>query len=499
MQCVSAIVKGGGGKPSDLFEAAQQRGVRFSVFGSMEARSLWAKLETHHTRPDNPGHIPSEELLRESFPTTTLPEPVENFKDLCTRVIDEWAKRESQKYIDEFLGDLREDPQGAITALYGRLGVIQEQARSSSDVRYRDVAVRETREDMYRITEGGGMTGMPWPWTKLNLDTGGIHHGDFIMVWALPKTMKTWWGLIVVAHLFAQGKRVLIYSKEMLWDPMRTRVNCLLAGVDYNAWKTGQMSEEQKADLLDVVERMSDPAHTGELIFTNADRPDGSPGGPNDIRRKVDLYKPHIVLLDSSYMLEMPNAGGKALDWNQLALVSRQLKQVAKQTGVPVIAILQENERAAMKYTKSRGTASIAMNSGAVMDCDLGLRLVRHKKLNELSIHYAACRETNAEGFTINALPCHNFSFAGLHLHNVGDDSDEAEEKAKKATEAAKPKQMPDKLPEPAAPARTILPATSLRAQHRGQPAPPTREEQLIQEVADDLLQDEETIEGDPE
>jgi hypothetical protein len=488
LQCVSAIVKGAGGTPSDLFEAAQLRGIRFSVFGSIEARALWSSLEAHYTRPGNFGHIPSEVSIQEMFPTLALPQPLENFQDLCRKVIDGWSQRESKKYLDEYLADMGSDTPAAITALYEKLGELQEQSRSSSDVHYREVAMRETLADLTAITAGGGLTGMPWPWTKLNLDTGGIQRGDFIMVWALPKTMKTWWGLIVMANLFMEGKRILIYSKEMLWDSMRTRINCLLAEVDYGAWRRGELSARQQMHLLSVVERMADPSHTGELFFTNADRPDGSPGGPNDIRRKIDLYKPHAVLLDSSYMLEMPNAGGRALDWNQLALVSRQLKQVAKTTGIPLIALLQENERAAMKYTKSRGTASIAMNSGAVMDCDLGLRLVRHRKLNELSIHYAACRETDAEGFTIHALPAHNFKFAGLHLHGVGDDSDAEEEKTRKAAEKAKPKAMPPR-PEPTPPPPTTPPAVSLMDQHArgGNPAP--SDSDLISELDDDLAE----------
>lgn len=485
LQCVSAIVKGVEATPSDLFEAAQLRGIRFNVFGSIEARALWASLEAHYTRPGNFGHIPSEASIQEMFPTMALPTPLENFQDLCKKVIDGWTQRESQKYLDDFLGSMAQDTPAAITELYEKLGQLQEQARSSSDVNYRQVAMRETLADLDAIASGGGLTGMPWPWTKLNVDTGGIQHGDFVMVWALPKSMKTWWGLIVCANLFRLGKRVLVYSKEMLWDSMRTRINCLMAGVDYSAWRKGELSQHQQMHLLSVVEQMSDPAHPGDLFFTNADRPDGSPGGPNDIRRKIDLYKPHIVLLDSSYMLEMPNAGGRALDWNQLALVSRQLKQVAKTTGIPLIALLQENERAAMKYTKSRGTASIAMNSGAVMDCDLGLRLVRHKRLNEISIHYSACRETNAEGFTIRAIPCTDFGFSGLHLHNVGDDSEE-EEKAGKAAEDAPPREMPPPPPPPDPPPASP-PRVSFIGQHTRGSGASMADADLIREVDDDL------------
>lgn len=429
LQCMSAIIKGAEGRPAEMFEKARERGLRFEVFGSMDGRNLWAKVESHYSRQHNFGHVPSVQDIEESMPTIQLAEPVENFQDLCQKVLDGWSKREADRYISEFMSNVTEDVTGSITALYGKFGELQERSRSSNDVHYRSVAKQQTLADLDNVEQGNGMTGMPFPWDRMNVDTGGIQPGDFIMVWALPKSMKTWFGLIIAAHLFNVGKRILIYSKEMRWESIRTRIICLIAKVDYAAYRKGRISPEMRQAIEEVLDRTVSKDFGGELYFTDADRPDGSPGGPNDIRRKIDLYKPHFVMLDSSYMLEMPDAGAKALDWKTLSLVSRQLKQIAKTTKIPMLAILQENERAAMKYTKSRGTASIAMNSGAVMDCDLGLRLVRNKRLNELSIHYAACRETAANGFTIAAVPCVNFEYVGEHLHAVGEDSDEEEVK----------------------------------------------------------------------
>lgn len=429
LQCMSAIIKGAEGRPAEMFDKAKESGLRFEVFGTMDGRNLWAKVEAHYTRSKNFGHVPSIQEIQETMPSIELVDPVENFQDLCQKVLDGWARREADKYLQEFLGNVPEDVPGSISALYNKMGELQEKCRSSNDVHYRAVAKKQTLEDLENLTKGNGMTGMPYPWDRMNVDTGGIQPGDFIMVWALPKSMKTWFGLIIAAHLFNAGRRILIYSKEMRWESIRTRIICLIAKVNYESYRKGQISPEERAAVEEVADRTTSADFGGELFFTDADRPDGGPGGPNDIRRKIDLYKPHFVMLDSSYMLEMPDAKSNALDWKVLAVVSRQLKQIAKTTKIPMLAILQENERAAMKYTKSRGTASIAMNTGAVMDCDLGLRLVRNKRVNELSIHYAACRETAANGFTIAAIPCTNFEYVGEHLHGVGDDSEEEEVK----------------------------------------------------------------------
>ena len=88
---------------------------------------------------------------------------------------------------------------------------------------------------------------------------------------------------------------------------------------------------------------------------------------------------------------------------------------------MPLLSILQENERSAYKYAKSRGTASLAMNTGAVMDCDVGIRLVYHPRKQELSIHLAAARETTDPGFTIHAVASENFQYAHDTLYGLGD------------------------------------------------------------------------------
>jgi len=427
MQLLSAIVNNS--EPSALFDKAVRSGITFNVFSGIEAKNLWSTIEAHYNRPHNFGHIPSLQSLEESFPHLDLPTPVENFGDLCEKVQINHLKRRAEKAVQTYLEDVSDNALEAVTDLYSSLGQIQEQTSIDKDVSFDEVAFDEVLRDMKTIEECNGTTGMPWPWLPLNTATGGIQEGDFIMVWAMPKSMKTWFGLIIAAHLYKTGRRVVVYSKEMHWDSLRRRLACILGKVNYTRYKENSLSNAEMNAVLEVLEELTSDEHTGNLVFTTADRTDGSPGGPAEIRRKIDIYRPHFVLLDSAYMLELPGAGANAYDWKHLALVNRQLKQIAKTTGVALLAILQEHERAAYKYAKSRGTASLAMNTSAVMDCDVGLRLVYHKKKREISIHFAAARETEKDGFTIHAIAAENFEYAHDHLHNVGDDfKEEAEQ-----------------------------------------------------------------------
>ena len=424
LQVISSVVRAE--EPSKAWETLLKQGLQFRTFGNMEAKSLFSAIDAHYRRPNNFGHIPSEESLSEQFPGLDLPRPLENLPDLIEKVKHQHVKRESEKLINGFMEQTATDPIGAVTDLYDKLGQLQEEVQTSDDVVFSQVALEETIEELSRNRESEGLTGIPWPWARMNRATNGIQPGDYIMIWALPKSMKTWFGLVVAAHVLATGRRVLVYSKEMTWTAVRRRVSSILSKVNYTRLKNASLSRAETAHLLETQERLADPDFPGELIFTNCDRPDGSPGGPAEVRRKIEIYQPHFVLLDSSYMLELPgNGNSNALDWKVLSSINRQLKQIAKSTGIPVLSILQENERSAYKYSKSRGTASLAMNTGAVMDCDVGIRLVYHPKKQELSVHLAAARETTDPGFTIHALASENFGYAHDKLYSLGDVQDE--------------------------------------------------------------------------
>lgn len=426
LQLISSIVRSDDAPKQ--YELCLRNGIGFNTFSSIESKTLWSHIEAHYTRSHNFGFIPSEQSLLEQFPNLDLPKPLENLIDLCEKIKVSHLRKEADKLITKYMDDLNDDPMKAVADLQFNLAGLQEETASNDDVSFSKVALQECIADVQNTMTTDGLTGMPWPWARLNAATGGIQDGDFIMVWALPKSMKTWFGLVVAAHLLETGRRVLVYSKEMTWDAVRRRITSIIAKVDYTKLKAGELSTAERTHYFDRVSSLAEEDFPGELFFTNADRMDGGPGGPIEIRRKIEAYRPHFVLLDSSYMLELPNAGGNPLDWKQLSVVNRQLKQLAKSTKIPILAILQENERSAMKYSKSRGTASLAMNTGAVMDCDVGMRLVYHSKRKEISIHLAAARETTDPGFTIHAIPGTNFAHAHDTLHNVGDDFKDEEE-----------------------------------------------------------------------
>jgi hypothetical protein len=424
--------------PSEAFKQVLSDGVTQSVLYGMESRSVWAHVHAHYTRPHRYGFVPSLDAILESFPTLDLPTPSENLLDLCLRVKQAHTRRQTELLIDQYREDESDDPIAAAASLYSSLGCMQALQTNSRDVSFRQQAYDDILMDLRSIAENDGVTGLPYPWDIMNQHTGGIQPGDMLLFWAVPKSRKTWVGLVIAAHLFLLGYRVLVYSKEMMWKQIRQRLACIIGKVSYDRFKKNLLTRAELHRMLTAMAllKSDNQEFSGELIFTDCDRPDGSIGGPSEVRQKIDMYEPKFVLLDSAYLLQIQGVVD-AMDWKAIGATTRNLKQVAKSTGVPTACIMQENEKAAAKY-KGRGTASIAMFTGIAADCDVGIKLVCNDYLDEVSLHFAACRETNFPGFTIHANLAENFEFAGLHLHK-GDDEDEGKSKAAEPAPAAAP------------------------------------------------------------
>jgi len=411
MQLITAVIRAA--DPAKAYDTAIEEGLTADCFGGHEARHLWTFINMWHDRIDNFGQIPSEEKLREDHTSLDLPTPLQNVKDLCRLTINASLRRKADAAFERYralLDSLEVDAvRKAIADLHAKLGAMQEQVTKAKDASFRQQARMGVLEDWSKSTDRKGVTGMPWPWEIMNEATQGIQPGDFVMFWALPKSMKTWLGLVVASHLYKLGYRVLVYSGEMTWKIVRNRVACIVAKLDYTRFKRGQLDEYESKLFHDTMDMLEDPEFPGELIFTKATRPDGDAGGPAEIQRKIDIYKPHFVMLDSAYMLEVKDNSDNPYDWKSLSLVNRRIKQICSSTGIPMLAIFQENERQALKYKNTRGTASMAMNTLAVADCDVGARLIYNKKEGEISIHLSAARETTIEGFTIFAHAASNF------------------------------------------------------------------------------------------
>jgi len=425
LQLVTAIVESPDPRAAFLHILEDQK-ITPQHFLNAEARGAYEFINYWFHRPTEFGHVPSRQRLEEQFPQMTFPPAQEPLKDFGKTVRQELLSRQLQAIREEFKVQLQEaEPEEALNFLRDRIGHLDEQHVVDNDVDFSTSGPQIVADYLKQITTSGGLLGIPWPWDQLNEATQGMQKEDLIVFFGLPKSMKTWLVLYLTIHLIEHNYKVLVFSREMSATTMSLRCASVMAKLNYSRLRAGNLSLEEYTDLACAMDRLEKKIGSGKLMFTRASKADGSPGGVSDIQRKVQRYRPDLVVLDSAYMMTNDRAGGHSLKWGDLAAISQDVKQMATTAGVPTIMIWQENESKAMKFKGSgaRGTASLAMASQLVYYCDMAIRCVLQEEKQELSLHLAATREFKHPGFTIHAKPGHNFSFISYDLHDVAEKS----------------------------------------------------------------------------
>ena len=403
--------------PSEAMRVLLHGGVDEKYFPGAMERAVWEYILRYYNRPHRHGRVPGYSHIQERFPKVELPEVDEDVEDLLEHARLQTVRRLLDTAVDAYDTCEIEDTYKSIDMLEAACRQARGQmAEGNNDVVWRDQAREDLEKHLaaVRDEENGGLTGLPWPWALLNEATRGIQDGEMIMIWARPKQKKTWIGLYIAAYLFNLGYKVLIYSKEMMWKQIHLRVLAILAELDYDKVKNGDLTPKEEALLREVVDRTTADDFPGDLIFTDLDKPDGSLGDAQMMRSKLDQNKPDFALLDSAYLMD-PGAGLQANDWKAYDAITRQAKAVFKSTKIPGLVIMQEDQNKAVANRKLDVTGRNSMSGygNMTMHPDLGIRLVSDPLTNKTTLWFPVAREMTLPYITIHSVPASNFRFTG--------------------------------------------------------------------------------------
>jgi hypothetical protein len=89
--------------------------------------------------------------------------------------------------------------------------------------------------------------------------------------------------------------------------------------------------------------------------------------------------------------------------------ISRDLRQMVLSTGVPVIATMQANRKAAGH--NDANLDEIAYSDALAQDATMAARVINDKVSPTISVVIGGSREFKLHGFRINAVPARDFSY----------------------------------------------------------------------------------------
>ncbi|HMW33693.1 MAG TPA: replicative DNA helicase, partial [bacterium] len=182
----------------------------------------------------------------------------------------------------------------------------------------------------------GGLTGVPSGFQSIDHITNGFQASNLIIVAARPGMGKTALVLNVARHAAVlHQKAVGIFSLEMSSTDLVTRLLCAEAEVDAQRLRSGNLPDKDYRKLHTSVNNL----HKANIFIDET-------AGLNilDLRARARRLKAehNVELLIIDY-LQLINASVRsgANRQEEVALISRSLKALAKELSIPVIALSQ--------------------------------------------------------------------------------------------------------------------------------------------------------------
>jgi replicative DNA helicase len=239
----------------------------------------------------------------------------------------------------------------------------------------RSIMVEAFGEIETRMHQKDGLTGVPSGFTALDRVTSGWQKSDLVIIAARPAMGKTAFSLTCLRNAAVEfGKPVAIFSLEMASVQLVNRLISAEAELESEKIKKGNLAEYEWEQLVHKTAKLNDAP-----IFI-----DDTPAlSVLELRAKCRRLKAQhdIQLIIIDYLQLMSGDSSKSSGGNreqEIASISRALKQIAKELNVPVIALSQLSRAVETRGGDKRPQLSDLRESGAIeQDADMVMFLYR--------------------------------------------------------------------------------------------------------------------------
>lgn len=328
--------------------------------------------------------------LEASVPTTA------NSKSYAILVQQKSIKRRMVA-ISRELGHMAVEPATPVEALLEeaerRILAVSERSLAG-DLRPFSAVLDKTLEtiDKLRTSGGGGVTGLPTGFHDLDHMLTGLHPGELIILAARPGCGKTSLALNIAAHAALRAKKaVAVFSLEMPEDQLAMRLLSAETRVEMKRIREGRLGQAHMEKIA---------AAANQLWEAPLYIDDSGSLSSFELRTKLRRLKSRIEKLEPKqelglvmidYLQLMRQHGRVESRQQEVQEISRSLKSLSKDLGVPVLALSQLNRKVEERRgTKSKPMLSDLRESGAIeQDADVVLFIHREQDDDEGAVQVA--------------------------------------------------------------------------------------------------------------
>ncbi len=219
----------------------------------------------------------------------------------------------------------------------------------------------------------GNVTGVPTGFYELDEMLTGLHEDEFIIVAGRPSMGKSTFTLNLLRHISVnEGLPAVFFTLEMSGENIVQNMLCSMAHVDAQRMRKMTLSQEDHSHLIMASDTlMQAPVWIDDTPSISLSQLRGK------ARRLKASHDIQIVFIDYMQLMMASSLAQRRSREQEISEISRGLKGLAKELGIPVIALSQLNRSPEGRNDK-RPILSDLRESGAIeQDADVVLLLHR--------------------------------------------------------------------------------------------------------------------------
>lgn len=224
--------------------------------------------------------------------------------------------------------------------------------------------------------EKGKLRGAPTGFKGLDDLLSGLQPSDLVILAARPSVGKTAFALDIVRNVALKGKKpVAIFSLEMAKEQLVDRMICAEANVDLWKMRTGRLSDRPGDD---------DFPRIGHALGILSDAPifidDSATTNIMEMRTKVrrlQKEKGQLGLIVIDYLQLMDSQTKIESRVQEIAMISRSLKSIARELNVPVLALSQLSRAVELTKPAIPRLAHLRESGSIEQDADIVMFIYR--------------------------------------------------------------------------------------------------------------------------
>ena len=239
--------------------------------------------------------------------------------------------------------------------------------RKSSEFKTAEMVVQSAKKQLEEMAKNGkDITGIPTGFIDFDKMTSGLHANELIILAARPGMGKTAFALNIAVNAAIQsGKSVALFNLEMSAEQLMFRMIGAQGAVDGHKLRTGKLSNDDWKKVNEAMTVLSDAP-----IFIE-DTPGITIGELRaKCRRLAEKSDLGLIIIDYLQLL----SGGAGYGTNrqqEVSDISRNLKTMAMELGVPVIALAQLSRSVEGREDKRPMLSDLRESGSIEQDADL--------------------------------------------------------------------------------------------------------------------------------